>query len=80
VTIFRIRANILANDELKQFMADWRAKPELHKPHLDFVYEGGSGTAAGSKVAGWGAACMGISRKVTPFMLHVRPCFRLNPC
>jgi hypothetical protein len=64
VTIFRIRPNILGNDDLKQFMQDWRAKPEFHKQHIDFVLEGGSGSTAGAKVAGWGAGGMGISRKV----------------
>ncbi len=66
VTIFKVRPNILANDELKNFMQQWRALPEFHKPHLDFVFEGGTGSAAGSKVPGWGAGGMGISRKVVP--------------
>jgi hypothetical protein len=84
VTIFKIRANVLANDDLKQFMQDWRTKPEFHKPNIDFVLEGGS-TAAGSKVAGWGSVGMGISRKVTdrfiafPAIIYCRSCIRMRP-
>ncbi len=66
VTIFRIRPNLLANDDLKQFITDWRTKPEFHKEHLDWVKQGGTNSAIGSKVGGWGAGGMGISRKVVP--------------
>ena len=71
VTMFKVRAaTSIENKEnavLKAFIAKWRSSDKLHKSHIRWVMEGGTGSAAGSVVGGWGSGSgPGINRKIIP--------------
>ena len=70
VTMFKVRpATSLENKEnaaLKAFVSKWRNSEQFHLSARRWVMEGGTGSARGSVVGGWGAGGGGIYRKVVP--------------